>query len=100
VKGILHANQTFQGGEMLIFFQISLSAELTKHIYLSKETHLLEYQEHLAHCFPVRIELVFERNAFLHHRCFTVDIGSVGSKEAYSAELKKHMYLSKETNLC
>jgi hypothetical protein len=33
-----------------------------KHMYLSKENHLCYKQEHLAHCSPVRIELVFERN--------------------------------------
>jgi hypothetical protein len=32
--------------------------------------------------------------------CFKVEIGSVSSKQAYSAELKKHMYLSKENHLC
>jgi hypothetical protein len=31
-------------------------------MYLSKENHLCYKQEHLEHCFPVRIELVFERN--------------------------------------
>jgi hypothetical protein len=64
VKGIRPANQRLQGGEMLIFLPISLSVELTKHIYLSKETYLLEFQEHLAQCFPVRIELDFERYVF------------------------------------
>jgi hypothetical protein len=30
---------------------------------LSKEHHLCYKQEHLAHCFPVITELLFERNA-------------------------------------
>jgi hypothetical protein len=31
-------------------------------LYLSKETHLFSEQEDVAHCFTVRVELVFERN--------------------------------------
>jgi hypothetical protein len=38
------------------------SAELKKSLYLSKESHLCYKLQRLAHCFHVRIELVFERN--------------------------------------
>jgi hypothetical protein len=38
------------------------SVKLRKHMYLSKENHLCQTQEHLVHFFPVRVELVFERN--------------------------------------
>jgi hypothetical protein len=36
--------------------------ELKKHMYLLKNTTFFKLQEHLAHCLPVGIELVFERN--------------------------------------
>jgi hypothetical protein len=38
------------------------SAEVKKHIDLSKENHLCLKLQHLANWFPVRTELVFERN--------------------------------------
>jgi hypothetical protein len=38
------------------------SAELKKHLYLSEENHLFKKLQHQAHCFPVRTELVFDRN--------------------------------------
>jgi hypothetical protein len=38
------------------------STELKKCMYLLKETHVWSKKDHLAHCFPVRVELVFERN--------------------------------------
>jgi hypothetical protein len=31
-------------------------------MYLCKENHLYEKMENLAHCFPVRIQFVFERS--------------------------------------
>jgi hypothetical protein len=56
-------------------------------------------KEHLALCFPVRIEL-FIKEYFLQLRSFKLEIGNVCSKEAFLAELKKYMYLSKENHLC
>jgi hypothetical protein len=38
------------------------SAEMKKHMYLSKENHLCWYMQHLAHYASVRIEGVFEKN--------------------------------------
>jgi hypothetical protein len=38
------------------------SVELKRHLYIYEETQLWWSEEHLVHCFPVRIELVFERN--------------------------------------
>jgi hypothetical protein len=40
----------------------------------------------------------FRKEHFLQFRFFKVDITSFCSKYAYSAELKKHMYFSKEIN--
>jgi hypothetical protein len=60
LKGILPAHHGFQGGEMVKLFKYANSAEFKKHMYLSKEKSLYLKLEHLAHCFPVRIELVFE----------------------------------------
>jgi hypothetical protein len=36
------------------------SAELKKHMHLSKENHVCYTVEHIAHCVPVRIELVLK----------------------------------------
>jgi hypothetical protein len=38
------------------------SPDLKKHMYLSKEKHLWKQLPHLAHCFPGRFQLVFERS--------------------------------------
>jgi hypothetical protein len=43
-------------------------------MYLSKENHMCQKQENQAHCFPVRIELVFKED-LLKLRFFKVDIG-------------------------
>jgi hypothetical protein len=67
-KEIVPANHNFQGGERLILFQTGNSAELKKHMYLSLEKHLCQMLQILAHCFHVRIDLVFERNPFLQLR--------------------------------
>jgi hypothetical protein len=45
-----------------IWSKWAYSANLKKHMYLSKEKHLSYKQEHLACSLHVRIELVFERN--------------------------------------
>jgi hypothetical protein len=34
------------------------------------------------------------------HRFSKVEIGSLCSKQGFSVEAKKHMYFSKENNLC
>jgi hypothetical protein len=43
-------------------YKYALSAELKKHMCLSKENNLCYKLQHLAHCFSVIIELVFEQN--------------------------------------
>jgi hypothetical protein len=50
-KKALPAKRSFQRGERLIFYQIGLSVDLTKHTYLSEETHFFSKQDNLAHCF-------------------------------------------------
>jgi hypothetical protein len=62
VNGILPANHTIEDGERLIFSQKAYSAALKKQMHLSKENHQCWKQEHVALCFHVRIDLVFERN--------------------------------------
>jgi hypothetical protein len=42
-------------------FKWGYSAELKKHIYLSKDNHLCLKQENLAPCFLMRTEVVLER---------------------------------------
>jgi hypothetical protein len=44
-----------------ICFELAHPDELMKYMDLSTENHLCSKQEHLAHCFPVRIELIFDR---------------------------------------
>jgi hypothetical protein len=45
--------------------KLGYSAELKKHMYISKENHFCQKEEYLTHCFPVGIEVVFERNTSL-----------------------------------
>jgi hypothetical protein len=68
-------------------------------MHLLKENPLFSKQEHLAYGFPVRIELVFERNTACSWRFSSVRKEHFVTK-AYSADLKKHMYLWKEYHLC
>jgi hypothetical protein len=67
-------------------------------MYLSKENRLSWKQEHLAHCFCVRIDLIFERNTACQLQ-FQGGGKKFCSKEAFSAELKRHMYFLKEKHL-
>jgi hypothetical protein len=50
--------------------------------------------------FPSENYVSFWKELILWHKCFKMEIGSICSKKVYSAELKKHMYLSKENHLC
>jgi hypothetical protein len=50
-----------------VCYKLAYSAKLKKHKNLSKENHVCQKQEHLAHCFPVSIEVVFERNTLANH---------------------------------
>jgi hypothetical protein len=43
---------------------------------------------------------LFLQEYFLQFRCFKVHKGSFSSKQAYSAKVKKHTYLSKENHVC
>jgi hypothetical protein len=62
-QGLLPAKHSFQGGEKLILFQMGLYSYIQEtHVPLKRKPSVLEAQEHLAHVFPVRIRLVFERN--------------------------------------
>jgi hypothetical protein len=45
-----------------LWSKYAYSDEWKKHMYLSKENHRWYKHEHVAHWFPVRIELVCERN--------------------------------------
>jgi hypothetical protein len=68
------------------------------HEYLDRKPSVLKAGAPSTY-FPVRIEWAFWKQHFLHLRCFKVEIGSVSSKLAYSAELKKHMFHSKDNHL-
>jgi hypothetical protein len=46
------------------FSKKAYSGELKRHMYVLEEYHLCKKQEHLGHCFPVRVELVFASNTF------------------------------------
>jgi hypothetical protein len=52
----------FSMSKRLILFQIAYSATVKKHRYFWKENNPCLKREHLAHCFPVKIEFGFERN--------------------------------------
>jgi hypothetical protein len=69
-------------------------------MYLTKEKHSCLKLQHLAASFPVGIELLFEGNIPGNHSFFKVEKGSFCSKQAYSADLKKHMQFSKEIHPC
>jgi hypothetical protein len=63
-KGILPENHSFQGGERLILFQNGLFSRVEEmHISLQRKPSTLEAAAS-SHCFPLRVELVFERNTF------------------------------------
>jgi hypothetical protein len=45
-----------------VYLKYGYSAELKKHMYFSKENHLYSKVQHLAHCFPVKINIGPEMN--------------------------------------
>jgi hypothetical protein len=61
LKGKLPSNHNFQGGEKFILFKIGLSTELMKYESLERKPSELEAGSSST-LFPVRIELLFERN--------------------------------------
>jgi hypothetical protein len=64
LKGILPANLSFQGGDKLILFQIGLFSYVEEtNLSVQRILSLLETGQ-LAHYFPLRIELVFEKNTY------------------------------------
>jgi hypothetical protein len=64
LKERLAATPTIQSGQRLLCCNWAYSAELTKHMSLSKLNPLWQNQDNLAPYLPMRIELVFERNNF------------------------------------
>jgi hypothetical protein len=117
-KGILTANQKFEGGKRFILLQISLFTWIVKtHVHLKKYPCIL-WTRGTGTLFPCENRVMFlcqksclsrkktfcarNRNimhivslwklrlffkaVFLHLNCFHLEIGSVCSKEAYSAE--------------
>jgi hypothetical protein len=55
----------------------AFSLELKKHLYLSKENHLYMHLQHLAHYFPVRMEVVFDKKYLQQNGVFKVEKGSL-----------------------
>jgi hypothetical protein len=57
-----YCKHSFQGGERVILFKIGLSSKVEEtHVFLKRQPHVLEAGESST-LFPVRIELVVERN--------------------------------------
>jgi hypothetical protein len=79
--------------------KLACSAELKKHMFHLKDNHLCKKQKHVEQCFPVRTELGL-RVLLPEIQAFKMEKGSCFSKMAYLSEGKKHLYLSKENNIC
>jgi hypothetical protein len=73
---------------------------LKKHKYVSKENHLYIEAGGSRALFPCENSVYLWKEYLRQIIIFKVEKGSFCSKKAYSAELKKHMYLSKENQLC
>jgi hypothetical protein len=84
--------------ETLNFSKQAYSAELKKHMYLLKESHVYKKQKHLAPCFPVSILLTFEWN-LTAYQGFQVGEPLILFQIGLFTELKTHIYLSKENHL-
>jgi hypothetical protein len=96
---ILPATKSFQGGEKLILFQIGLFSWVEEtHLGLQRKPSMLEAAGPST-LFPCEHWVNFWKEYLLKIIILNVEKGSVFSKEAYSAELKKHMNLSKENQL-
>jgi hypothetical protein len=62
LKAVLHDNHGWKVEKGSYYSKKYYSAALEKHMYLFKEKDLGLKLQHLAHCFPVRIESFFEKN--------------------------------------
>jgi hypothetical protein len=60
LKGILPATLLFKVEIGSVFSKWDYSVELNKHMYLSKGKHLFWKLHHLAHSFPLRVDLAFK----------------------------------------
>jgi hypothetical protein len=93
--GIIPENQYFLGGEKFILIQISLFMwYVKKHVCLEKK------HSSMLHILSLWELSYFFKAVFLHLKCFNLEIGPVSSKEAYSAEFEKLIYLPKDNDLC
>jgi hypothetical protein len=80
--------------------KLASSGKMRKHMYLCKEKYLCQKQEHIGHCSHVRFELVFEWNTSCKSKFSRWRNTLFFSKQAYSGNLKKQMYLLKENHVC
>jgi hypothetical protein len=69
------------------------SDELKTQVCLSKENNLCQKLQNLVPCFPVKVELVIERNISCKSKLSRWE-RSFWSKLAYSREMLKNMFLS------
>jgi hypothetical protein len=99
LKGILHANQRFQGKERVILLQIGLFSRVDKtHVSLKRKPSMLQAAA-FSTWFVCENCVSFSKEYFWQIIVFKVEKGSFNSKWAYPAKLKKHMYLSKQHHL-
>jgi hypothetical protein len=61
LRRVIPAIHSFQGRKGSFDSKEPYLAKWKKHRYFSKENHPCLKHEHLAHCFPVRIALVWKR---------------------------------------
>jgi hypothetical protein len=99
MKGILPETWVFKGGEMPCILQIGYSAELKKHMSLQRKPSMLDSAA-FSTLIPCESWGGFGKEYFLKLTYFNREKFSVFSKYAYSAEVKKHIYLSNENHLC
>jgi hypothetical protein len=98
-KGMLPANQSFQGAERPILFQIDLFTCLRITCIYWRKPSVLEAGPSST-LFPCESCVSFWKEYFLQLMLMKVEKSSLSSKEANSADFKNHMYLSNENHLC
>jgi hypothetical protein len=99
LKGILPANDSFEGGDSPYLLQIGLFSKVEgTHILLQSKSCVLEAAASSI-WFPMRINLGFERNTSWNLNVSTWRMAPFAPNRSVR-KLKKNMCLSEENHLC
>jgi hypothetical protein len=98
IKGILLRSKSFQV-QNIHCVQKALLAEREKQVYLLEENHQCSKQQCLAHCFPKRIHLSFEKNTAYLSGFSSIRIITIVQIPTFKCK-EEALYLQEGNHLC